>query len=364
MLKSLVYIAALSVSAQVLSQPTTQPAAKSNYVDEVVANLSGRLKSLDLVDSYYSAKAAAWLDAARTELSQTALRESNQKLVNDLAFNAEQIIMAIEAGSTGFRQIALPTVETTNEVFGRSKELLKLYTYKNCLTPMRGHFEVSVVYAQTTAGNAIGFARLNEINKRVIEDQRKNCAEFTPIVPSGEGVTTQISTKTTLKVVNPESKPLASILATNVPDDLSVFINGDIAAMPLVVDPKKDWYEGINEALIPKGLEMKFDVSKRSLHLGPFLRTKKNDVPGAAFSVNTLLAHWAAKSNLTVTTEGALVDYALTQQVRAEEFADDLRIAVQQLISFYKDAGIPISAEIRDASIHITNQLKAQKETK
>lgn len=342
----------------------SQAAQTSNYADEAVANLTGRLKLLEIQDSYYGAKAGAWLDAARTELSQSAFREVNPKLVNDLAYNAEQIIMAIEAGTTGFKQVALTTVETNAPQLLRAKELLKLYQYKNCLTPLRGHFEVAMHYAQTANSHAIGYTRLGEINKAVIEDQRKSCNEFTPIVPSGDSLITSITHKGAL-VTSPQKKQaLATILATNVPDDLSVFLNGDIASLSISVDDKKDWYEGINEALIPKGLEMKFDVSKRSLHLGPFMRTNKNDVPDAAFSVNTLLAHWAAKSNLAVTTEGALVDYALTPHVRAEEFADDLRIAIQQLISFYKTAGIPISAEIRDASIHITNQAKVQKDVK
>lgn len=342
-----------------------QQDSPSNFVDEAVANLSGRLKLLQLQDNYYGSKAAAWLDTARTELSQTAIREANVRLVNDLAYNAEQIIMSIESGQTGYRQIALPTVETNHPAITRAKDLLKLYQYKNCLTPMRGHFEVAIVYAQTAPNFEVAYARLAEINKRVIADQRTNCAEFTPIVPSGAGVATSVMPGQPLaRTSQAATQPLAAILATAVPDDLSVFINGDIASMQLSIDSKKDWYEGINEALIPKGLEMKFDVSKRSLHLGPFMRTKKNDVPAAAFSVNTLLAHWAGKSGLTVTSEGALVDYALTEKVRNEEYADDLRIAIQQLTSFYKDAGIPIAAEIRDASIHITNQLKVAKETK
>ncbi len=354
---------AFIAGATIAATAAAQVDGTTNFAEEAIANLSGRLKNLQLQDNYYSSKAMAWIDTARTELSQTAIRDINQSLVNDLAYNAEQIIMSIEAGQTGYKQIAVPTVETKHQTVSRAKELYRLYQFKNCLTPLRGHFEVAIIYAQTATNFDVAYTRLAEINKRVIADQRSNCAEFTPIVPSGSGVATSINAKQSLARESQPTQSLAAILASKAPDDVSVYMNGDIASIPLQIDEKKDWYESINEALIPKGLEMKFDVSKRAVHLGPYMRTRKNDVPASAFSVNTLLAHWANKSNLSVTTEGALVDYALNDKVREEEYADDLRIAIQQLLAFYKRAGIPINAEIRSASIHITNQPKVAKET-
>jgi hypothetical protein len=342
--------------AQSLSTP------QATYLfDEALGNLSGRLKLLPVLDNYYSSKATAWVDAARTELSLSAVKEVNQKIVNDAAYNAEQIIMAIEAGQTGFKQVPLPKHDTKHPVLDRSKELLRLYEFKNCLTPLRGHFEVALAYAQTAPDFELAYSKLVVLNQRVIADQRTSCAEFVPIIPTTEALAiANIKQAAPLSTMMPATA-LVTVLATRVPDEYSVFLNGDIASMLISTDSAKDWYEAINEALIPNGYEMKFDVSKRSLHLGPFTRTAKNDVPSNAFSVNTLLAHWAGKSNMVVTTEGALIDYALTQKVRKEDYADDVRIAVQQLLAFYKTSSIPIHAEVREASIHISNQPKVTK---